>query len=68
MEEDMSITLYAIYLPIVLTVIIWAVISLWPKYRPSGDYDFGASIQAFIQLVIGVILTLVVWLLYFAFT
>lgn len=53
-------------LPLVLTVAIWvAARYLLPLPKPSGDYSGGAPIAALFRATICVILTLVVWLVYF---
>lgn len=62
----MAMTLPFWTLPLFATVAVWAWACLMPMEPSRGDYDFGPSIRAIMRLVVGIIVTLVAWLSYFA--
>lgn len=63
----MEITLHAIYAPLIITIITWAIV-FTRKYEEYDPYGAGSYMKGITHLAIGVIVTLLSWLLYFAFT
>jgi hypothetical protein len=63
---DVTVPLWAIQTG--LTVLLWTVVSLWPIEKGGGDYNFGPALDALYHGIVGVIGTLLIWLVYFAVT
>lgn len=61
----MSLTVEVWQVLVLLTVFGWAVFFSWPWPRGTGMYDFSGLIVLF-WMFMGIILTLVMWLVYFA--
>ena len=62
----MNITLELWAIPLVLTSCVWSWAFLSPGPPSGGDYNFGPSIDALMKLVVATVITLFVWLVYFA--
>lgn len=60
----MTITLGYWLLPLLVTVAsgVWA---FWPEPPSYGDYNFGGALVSLAKLGLGVIASLLAWLLYF---
>lgn len=63
---DVTVPLWAI--PTVLTVLLWIAVSLWPIEKGGGDYNFGPAFEGLFHGIVGIIGTLLIWLVYFAVT
>lgn len=52
---------------LIATVVGWLVLLLWPSNNaPRGDYNFGGAVDAIVCGFGAIIVTLAVWLVYFA--
>lgn len=52
-------------IPAVLTIVVWLFAFLWPIKSSGGAYDFTGSILAVWHMLLGLIATLVIWLVFF---
>ena len=65
MTDAMTFTLPFWVIPAVLTVVIWTAAIYWPKGESHGGYPFGEALVATFHIALGIIATLVVWLIFF---
>ena len=63
----MSVFLSAWLVPVIVTIVLWVAVVLWPIENSGGDYNFGQAFDALAHLVVGVIVTLLIWLAWFAY-
>ncbi|TIT08078.1 MAG: hypothetical protein E5V16_08145 [Mesorhizobium sp.] len=61
----MNIYLPIWWIPIALTVAIWAAALMWPTEKSHGDYDFSASFFALVRFAFASAGSLLVWLAFF---
>jgi hypothetical protein len=61
----MTIAVSAWAFPVCATVVIWAIVLMWPASPRRGDYDFSGAFEALLHIGCGVVATLVVWLIFF---
>lgn len=61
---DLHVPVWAV--PVLLTVAIWTGCILWPVSKGGGDYNFAPAFDAAVHLIVGIILTLLVWVFFFA--
>lgn len=64
----MTITMSIIYAPIAVTLAAIVLTIFLPMPARHGDYDFAPEIRFIAMAVVGVIVILASWLVYFAFT
>lgn len=61
----MTITIGLWIIPAALTIALWVAVSLRPVENQGGDYSVGPALDSMLSLVMGVVGTLVIWLVYF---
>ncbi|MER9211573.1 hypothetical protein NKI54_05820 [Mesorhizobium sp. M0663] len=61
----MNIYLSIWWIPIALTVAIWAAALMWPTEQSHGDYDFSAAFFALVRFAFASAGSLLVWLAFF---
>lgn len=61
----MTISISVWAFPVCATIVLWAIVIMWPVSKPQGDYDFSQAFDALLHVACGVVGTLVIWLIFF---
>ena len=64
MQGAMSMGVHSVVIPLTLTIWIWAAAFFWPVKNTGGPYNWGPAWEVLLHLVLGVVATLIVWLVY----
>lgn len=54
-------------IPAFLSVLVFLSAAFLPKGKPTGSFDFGPAFVGLLQWVSAVIISLIVWLIFFIF-